>query len=210
VITTKKWMLVVTTALLGMSLVNPIFPDDQLLHHLPTGLAIGLLAVDIRKRMLVTSSFVGICIFIWIHILGARYTYSHVPYDAWCEQILGSSPKAWFGFERNHYDRFVHFSFGALCTWPVGQLLERFFRIRRGWSMTLGVVVVLAIGGFYEIIEWIIGATMSPESAEAYNGQQGDVWDPQKDMAVAILGSLLSCAIVALCAPRSPPRPRAS
>lgn len=56
-------------------------------------------------------------VFLWLHILGARYIYSFVPYDDWSRSVLGSGISEWFGWERNHYDRLVHLCFGGL--WMV-------------------------------------------------------------------------------------------
>lgn len=68
----------------------------------------------------------------------------------------------------------------------------------------MGVASVLAVGALYEILEWQIAIVFSPAQAEAYNGQQGDVWDPQKDLALAWFGGLISAGLVFRWIPRKP------
>ncbi|MEM7262333.1 MAG: DUF2238 domain-containing protein, partial [Planctomycetota bacterium] len=118
-------------------------------------------------------------------------------YNEWSESLLGFHINDTFGFECNHYDRVLHFLFGLLFQRPVRQILDRWIDCRP-WIMTLlAVVVIGSMGGFYEVLEWGIAATLSPETAEKYNGQQGDMWDAQKDIALAYLGAALIACIKA-------------
>jgi len=96
------------------------------------------------------------------------------------------------GWSRNMYDRLVHFAYGLL-------LYPFFYRCFQVWlptakPLTLFLLViqfVMASSMFYELIEWWIAIGLSPEDAENYNGQQGDVWDAHKDMFLATIGALL-------------------
>jgi putative membrane protein len=111
-----------------------------------------------------------------------------------------------FGFERNHYDRFVHFAFGVLLAFPLCEFFEVRLRLRMVWSAVGAVCVVLAASAVYEIAEWVVSMIFAPDWSEAYNGQQGDAWDAQKDMALAWAGSTLGVILVALhCRCRSSP-----
>lgn len=77
-----------------------------------------------------------------------------------------------------------------------GSFLQTRYRTPRQPAAVLAVCMVLAVGALYEILEWQIALAFSPAQAEAYNGQQGDVWDPQKDLALALLGGIFSAALV--------------
>ncbi len=161
------------------------------MQNSPTVLALALLLVCERRQWLSRVSFVCLVVFLWLHILGARYIYSYVPYDEWTAAVFGSSISEWFSWERNHYDRLVHFAFGALWVGPIAEVAMRYGRLSRWTSVCLAVTAILGISALYEIFEWAIAVTMAPDYAEAYNGQQGDLWDPQKDMALAFAGSVV-------------------
>jgi putative membrane protein len=102
------------------------------------------------------------------------------------------------GFERNHYDRLVHFCFGLLFVHPLWELFALHVRVGGWWPGVLAVCVVLAASAVYEIGEWATAMTFAPDWADAYNGQQGDPWDAQKDMALAAAGAILGAGIVSL------------
>ena len=109
--------------------------------------------------------------------------------------MTGTSLSDAFGWARNHYDRFVHFAFGALSVIPVVEIARRWGRLGpRGAALTV-LGWVLAISCLYEIFEWLLTIVTAGETADRYNGQQGDIWDAQKDMALATLGAILVLAI---------------
>jgi putative membrane protein len=151
-----------------------------------------VMAVAIRRRWLSNLSFACLIAFWLLHILGARYIYSFVPYEVWLDRLFGGSPAGWFGWRRNHFDRLVHFSFGFLWMFPAVELAMRWGGMRRSWAAMFGLCFVLAGGSLYEVAEWILAVVMSPAQAEAYNGQQGDMWDAQKDMALQFVAGLLA------------------
>ncbi|MFQ5731907.1 MAG: DUF2238 domain-containing protein [Planctomycetaceae bacterium] len=184
-------LLLFTAALLGLSLIGGRFPEEQYLQHIPTVLALGAAAVAVRKGRLTTGSLACIVAFLWLHILGARYIYSNVPYDDWASSLFGVSVSETFGWRRNHYDRLVHFGFGVLCMPPAMLLAGRSGKMTTAWALTFGLLTVMTIGALYEIFEWLLTVFMSPEDADGYNGQQGDAWDAQKDMALALAGALI-------------------
>ncbi|WP_171014140.1 DUF2238 domain-containing protein [Chitinivorax sp. B] len=151
---------------------------------------LGLL-IYARRFALDNVNFVLLMLFLSMHLLGARYLYTNVPYDRWTAQLFGSPLSSWFGWERNHFDRLTHFAYG-LCLVRLFQttLVSRLRLSERaaGW---FAVEWVLASSALYELFEWLIAATLSPAAAEGYNGQQGDMWDAQKDMALATLGAAM-------------------
>ncbi len=131
-----------------------------------------------------TKSYVLITVFLTLHLTGAHYTYAKVPFGFYMAEILDLS--------RNHFDRVVHFSFGLLLTYPIRELLIRFAKLRGFFSYYLPVDVVLACSGFFEILEWLLVLSVNPELGDAYLGTQGDIWDAQKDMALAAIGSIVA------------------
>lgn len=178
--------------------------SDFILHHIATVVFIAWLVKYHQRLGLDDVSFVMIFVFVALHIVGARYLYSNVPYNEWSESLLGFNLNEFFGFERNHFDRVIHFLFGFLFQRPVRQILDRWIDTR-GWILTLlAIVTIGSMGAIYEVIEWGIAATLSPETAENYNGQQGDMWDAQKDMALAYLGAALIACVRAGRAPATP------
>lgn len=181
----------VTVLLLMISLIRPPYPFDQSLQHGPTVLGLILIVVGVRRSWLSERSLFCMLGFCLMHILGARYTYSNVPYDEWTANLFGSSLSSWFGWQRNHYDRLVHFAFGFLAILPLFEWGVR-GNLSRGWAIGFALLGVLAISAFYEILEWLLTIVAAPEAADSYNGQQGDLWDAQKDMALAFLGSLIA------------------
>jgi putative membrane protein len=111
---------------------------------------------------------------------------------------LGYWLKEWGGFSRNHFDRIVHFSFGLLMAYPVREVFLRVVSTRGFWTYYLPLDVTLAFSAIYEIIEMLVAVVVSPESGAAYLGTQGDIWDAQKDMALAGCGALLCMIITAV------------
>ena len=168
------------------------------MQHVPTVLAVPALILAERKLRVSRLSFALIIAFLLLHLVGARYLYSNVPYDDWSQKFFGFRIDERMGFERNHYDRLVHFSFGLLLCYPLWELFARYTRLEGWWPGVLAICVVLAASAVYEIGEWATAMTFAPDWAEAYNGQQGDNWDSQKDMAFAAVGSILAAGLVGI------------
>ena len=181
----------------GASLVAAPYPREQWLQHIPTALSLPALWLAARRQWLSNVSSGSLCVLLVLHIVGARWIYSFVPYESWFEMLLGSGPDSWFQWERNHYDRFVHLMFGVLCITPVAEVACRRGGISRRWALTIAIGFVGAISAVYEVFEWMLAVIAAPNFADRYNGQQGDMWDAQKDMALALLGSLFTCLAVA-------------
>jgi putative membrane protein len=189
-------IVLLTTLLLAASFVHADYLWDQPLHHVPTLLAIIAFFYWTKRGTWSNAAMVAMNAFFWLHILGARYIYSFVPYDDWCKALFGASASERFSFERNHYDRLVHFAYGALATAPQVELLSRRWKLPRLTSHLFSFALVLAAGALYEILEGLLAAILAPDWAERYNGQQGDLWDAQKDMALAAAGALMTSALM--------------
>ncbi len=194
-----------TAIAIPLSFVKAPYPDELILQHIPTVVAIILLVILAKFSTLGNVFFTCVIAFLWLHIIGARWIYSFVPYDELIQSLTGSSLSERFGWERNHYDRLVHTASGVLGVPIASELMQRYCRMRPLGAALVSISCVLAVGAFYEILEWQIAVQFSPEHAEAYNGQQGDVWDPQKDMALAGLGAILSAGLFCRWSPRGLP-----
>ncbi|XZE52002.1 DUF2238 domain-containing protein [Planctomycetaceae bacterium SH139] len=174
-----------------LSFVAAPYRRELVLQHIPTLLGLVLLGVAVVRFRLSDVSFYCCFAFLWLHLIGARWIYSFVPYDAWSVAICGHAISDIFGWQRNHYDRLVHFASGLLGVPIFAEALRVFCRTNVRDSAILGLTCVLAVGAVYEVFEWRIAMHFSPEMAESYNGQQGDIWDAQKDLAMALLGGLI-------------------
>jgi putative membrane protein len=181
-------------ALLGVAVIianiDQPYASVAPLHHIPTVLLIGVAPWLLRRWPLTNGAAACVFAFFLLHTLGGRYTYSYVPYDDWARSIAGVSISESFGLARNHYDRLVHFSFGLLAIPVISEVLHRHGKLPKRLSIYLALECVLAISAVYEIFEWLLTLVAAGASADAYNGQQGDMWDAQKDMALAGLGAL--------------------
>ena len=174
-----------------MSLWTAYDPADRqfwmLASILPAALVLFLIATR-RVLPLSLASYLSIALFLTLHMVGVRYTYAEAPVGHWLDQALH--------FDRNHFDRVVHFSFGFLMAYP----LEESFRLLasvRGWVLYyLPVMTILGLSGLWEIIESWVARSVHPELGLTYLGSQGDIWDAQKDMAAALYGALLCMVLV--------------
>lgn len=179
-------------AMLILAQIGQPYPETAWLHHLPTLLVLLAAPSLLRRWPMSDHAVVALALFFAVHTLGGRHTYSNVPYDDWARAILGSGPADWFGWTRNHYDRLVHFLFGLLFYPPVHEIARRHLRQPAGQAAIFTFGFVLSVGAIYEIFEALLTLTVAPEVAADYNGQQGDPWDAQKDMGLALIGSMLA------------------
>ncbi len=177
--------------------IQPLAWSSYLLHQAGTLLALIVMLAAYHYWHIRSKSYVLATLFLLIHIVGARYLYSYVPYDDWIQQVFAIRLSELFGWQRNMYDRLVHFSYGLLL---FGLMFDSFKHAFKNAStkqlIALVLLLNLASSALYELFEWALAMTMSPEAAEAYNGQQGDIWDAHKDMALALLGGIVAAGIV--------------
>jgi putative membrane protein len=142
-------------------------------------------------------SYVLLFVFLCLHTVGAHYTYSLVPYDRWCEGLTGRSVSSVVGWERNHFDRFVHLAYGLLVAYPIREVFLRVADARGIWGYILPLDVTLSTSFAYELIEWGAASVFGGELGMAYLGTQGDVWDAHKDMLLAAIGAAVAMSTVA-------------
>jgi putative membrane protein len=187
------WLGVLAVAL-ALAQVNQPYPEIAPLQHAPT-LVLLLAAPWLLKRWPLSDGALGcIMVFFLLHTLGGRYTDSNLPYEDWYHTLTGGDFATLTGWHRNHYDRLVHFAFGVLSVRPVTEIARlNGLRTRGGLWAAFGFV--LSVSCLYEIFEWLLTMTIAGDMADDYNGQQGDMWDAQKDMALAALGALTGIAL---------------
>ncbi len=172
------------------SLIGAPYPREQLLQHGPTCLALVGLVVVSRLLVLSSLSFTLVIGFLCLHVLGARYIYTYVPYDQWSSSLFDITISDLCGFSRNHYDRLVHFAFGVLITIPLYEVVLRLARPPLWFAYLLAISLIMAGSLLYEIGEAAIALVFAHDWAERYLGQQGDPWDAHRDMGIATVGAV--------------------
>lgn len=185
-------LLAVFVMVVAISAISPTTREDWLMENALVALAIPLLFWDWTWVRLSNAAYVLLFVFGVLHEIGAHYQYSDVPYEQWFAAISrGGSLDALFGFERNQFDRVVHFLYGVLVTPAVTEVICAQVVLRGAWRFLLPVGFMMTHGMAYEIIEMVAALMVGGELGQAYLGTQGDVWDAQKDMALAALGVIL-------------------
>jgi putative membrane protein len=178
--------------------VDPRYRQDWALENALTVAFVTLLALFHRRLALSAVSYTALFLFLSLHTIGAHYTYSEVPYDEWARAVTGRSLSEVFGWQRNHFDRFVHFAYGFLLAYPIREIVLRFAGVRGLWGYYLPLAMTSSTSADYELIEWAAAMMFGGDLGIAYLGTQGDVWDAQKDMALAAVGALLSMILLAI------------
>ena len=174
--------------------IAPLYRHDWMMENLlVAAAAIAFLRWRKVLRLSKLSSTL-IFVFLCVHEIGAHYTYSEVPYDAWAKALFGITINEIFGFTRNHFDRLEHFFYGALLAYPMREAYIRSQMLTGRMTYTIPVCITLAFSAMYEVFEWWAAEIAGGDLGVAYLGTQGDVWDAQKDMALAGFGSILAMA----------------
>ena len=176
----------------GALAVAPRHRADWWLENVLVFVAIPLLVWSSSRLRLRNISYVALFVFFVFHAIGSHYTYSEVPIDAWCQSLFGVSPSDACAFERNHYDRLVHFLYGLLAIPATLDIVDARAPTTRLWRWLLAVGFVTSHSLLYELIEWGAAVVFGGDLRMAFLGTQGDVWDAQKDMALALLGSAMA------------------
>jgi putative membrane protein len=119
-----------------------------------------------------------------IQMIGGHYTYAKVPLFDYLKEV--------FDWSRNHYDRVAHFAVGFCLYNPVREICLRRTPLgrSRAWAAFFALTVIAAVGGIWEVWEWLVAIAAPQDSGMAYLGEQGDRWDAQKDIALAPLGAI--------------------
>lgn len=175
----------------GGLLWSAIDPKDYFtwaLEVAPALIVVMLLALTRRRFPLTPLLYLLILGHCLILMVGGHYTYAEVP--------LFDQLRDWFGGSRNNFDKVGHFMQGFVPAIAAREILIRHQVVNgRGWCNLFAISVCLAFSALYELIEWLVALT-SGESADAFLGTQGYVWDTQSDMAMALVGAI--CALLLL------------
>jgi putative membrane protein len=170
--------------LLGLSAIHPYEMGTWWMEVFPIVIAVPILAATYRRFPLTPLVYTLIFVHAGILMLGGHYTYARVPLGFWMQDL--------FDFSRNHYDRIGHLAQGFIPAIIAREiLLRRTALTRGGWLFFIACCICLAISACYEFIEWW-AALIGGSGATEFLGTQGDVWDTQWDMFMALIGSILA------------------
>lgn len=178
----EKLFLILTLVTFVWSGIQPHDYPTWGLEVFPAIIGFALIAYTWNSFRLSAFLLVMICIHSMILFLGGHYTYAEVPVGKWVQEI--------FGFSRNHYDRLGHFYQGFAPAFLAREILLRKKILKDdAWLKFIVISICLGFSAFYELIEFAVAMIMN-SSADAFLGTQGDIWDTQKDMLFALIGSL--------------------
>lgn len=199
----KKWryplVLLAVYAVIWLALaIDPVFRHDWLLENVLVFVSVPLLILTAKRLRFTDFTYTCLFLFFVLHAVGSHYTYALVPYDEWFRSLTGGSLNEWLGFQRNHFDRLVHFLYGLLITPAAVELFAHYGRYPRVWAVLFPTFFMCAHAGLYEIIEWGAAIWFGGDLGQAYLGTQGDIWDGQKDMALAFAGTAIVMTAYAL------------
>jgi putative membrane protein len=189
-----KWrepiaLLIIGSALLVWSGIDPFDRTTWILEVFPIFLAVPLLLATARSFPLTPLAYRLICVHALILMLGGHYSYAKVPLGFWMQDL--------FGFTRNHYDRIGHFAQGFVPAIIAREILIRRSPLQPGkWLFAIVLCVCLAISACYEFIEWW-SALVGGNAADAFLGTQGDPFDTQADMFMALIGATTAQLLLA-------------
>lgn len=168
--------------------IDPLYRDGWLLENYLVFIFVPIILILGRYFQLSNVSYTLITIFMILHVIGSHSTYAEVPF--------GFTLQDWLGAERNMYDRLVHFGFGFLLAYPVREVFMRLSQAKGFWAYYFPLELVAATSAMYEIIEWLTAIVVDPAAGLAFLGSQGDIWDAQKDMGLAILGAAIAMLVI--------------
>jgi putative membrane protein len=165
--------------------INPNGRFNWLMESGPAIIGGAILVAVYRRFKLTNVSYILVWCFALILMTGGHYTYAEVPIGNWARDT--------FGLSRNHFDRFGHFFQGVIPAMVGRELLLRTSGLRPGkWLFVVSVAVALAISAAYELFEWQYAVMFGGKQADDFLGSQGDIWDAQKDMFMALCGAIIS------------------
>ena len=187
----KRYPLGLLMAIAVALVWSGLAPHDRTtwwLEVFPVLIGVPILVATHRRFPLTPLLYTLLAVHALILIVGGHYTYARVPVGFWVQEV--------FGFARNHYDRLGHFAQGFVPAILAREILLRTSPLRPGrWLFVLVTAVCLAFSACYEFLEWW-AALAGGKSAEAFLGTQGDVWDTQWDMFLAMIGALTSLLLL--------------
>lgn len=186
----KHWkihviLLLIVVIIFVWSVIKPATYLDWLAEVSPAVLAIIIVVAIYNKFRFTTFSYVIIALLSILTFIGGHYTYAEVPLFNWIKEE--------FHLQRNNYDRFGHFLKGLMAI-VLREILIRKTPLTKGaWLTSITISIMLAIAALYEIIEWLsTKVSKGGKGAKDFLGMQGDRWDAQWDMFLALIGTILT------------------
>lgn len=182
--------LIITCAIfLVFSLIHPKDYGVWLFEIAAGLVGVGLLAATYRRFQFSEFIYVLVAIHFAVLAIAAKYTYAEMPLFNWLRDA--------FGLSRNHFDRVGHFLQGFVPAMIAREFLLRFTALKPGKILTwICVSIALAISAFWELLEWWMVVAFYPQAGPEWLGMQGDPWDSQKDMFMALVGALTSTLLL--------------
>jgi len=178
-------LLLVGILMLAWSGVEPKDRAVWLMEVFPAIAGAVALGLTFRRFPLTLLVYRLVFVFSLVLMIGGKYTYAEVPLGFWVRDALH--------LQRNHFDRLGHFLQGVIPAMITREMLLRCTPLKPGKAVFwICSSVALAISACYELIEWQAAIWTAPEQGEAFLGTQGDVWDTQKDMTMALIGSIVA------------------
>ncbi|MBJ8152844.1 DUF2238 domain-containing protein [Bacillus cereus] len=179
------FLLLVVIAVFIWSVINPAKYSTWAAEAIPAIFGLFIVITTYNKFRLTTLSYMIITILSITMFVGGHYTYSEVPLFNWIQDI--------FDLKRNHYDRFGHLIKGLFII-VIREILLRKTQLTEGpWLITISISISLSIAALYEIIEWLaFQLAKGGQAAKDFLGMQGDIWDAQWDMSLALVGSIFA------------------
>lgn len=175
--------------------IDPWHRSDWALENALVVAFVAAVALTYERLTLSRISYTLIFVFLCLHEIGAHYTYSEVPYDAWFEALTGTTLNSLLDWKRNNFDRVIHFCYGLLLAYPIREVFLRVAAVRGFWGYFLPLDLTMSTSMVFELFEWGAAELFGGDLGEAYLGTQGDPWDAHKDMALAGLGALVAMLV---------------
>src|SRR3989338_6378456 len=180
------FLLVLFTLVWAILAISPVDRANWFVENIPV-FAFAPLFLWLHSRLKFSNfSCTMLALFLTLHAVGSHYTYSQTPFFSSFNGIK---------FDRDYYDKLVHFSFGLLLYLPIRELLSKVTNLRGIVLYAFSWMTIIAFAGVYEIFEWLTAILVSPKTALSFLGMQGDMFDTQKDIAMAFQGGLIALFI---------------
>lgn len=194
----RKYFLILSAVFCVEFLLLAVSPHDRADWALENALVLVfviVMVISYKKFPLSRISYTLIFVFMSLHEIGAHYTYAKVPYDSFLISQFNFSLNEYMDWDRNHFDRLVHFSYGLLLAYPIRELYCRIANASGFWGYFFPLDLTMATSMMFELFEWGAAELFGGELGMAYLGTQGDIWDAHKDMLLASLGALIAMCI---------------
>lgn len=178
--------------------ISPYDRSDWALENALVFLFAVVLGTTYKSFPLSRISYSLIFTFLCLHEIGAHYTYAKVPYDHFFSTSFDFSLNEYMGWQRNHFDRLIHFSYGLLLAYPIREVYCRIANAKGFWGYFFPLDLAMASSMMFELFEWGAALFFGGDLGVAYLGTQGDIWDAHNDMALASIGAFVAMSLTLL------------